>query len=100
MAVAESPPSLPHRSNWHLSSRQLPLPLGPPVPLVPPVPAPPAVEVVVPQQVWPRLAPPARARVRQTFTRVLQEVLDDRNRDRRDDRPAPAQRREDYRSSP
>lgn len=59
----------------HLSSRQLPLPLV--LPGAPP-PAPlPAPDVVLPPQVWPRLARPAQVHVRQTFVRVLREVLHD-----------------------
>jgi hypothetical protein len=66
------------------SSRQLPLPLplslGPPVTpssvLRPMMETMETVEVV-PQHVWPHLAAPAQAQVRQTFVRILQEVLHD-----------------------
>jgi len=57
-----------------LGSHQLPLPLGLPAP---PPPAPTIRDVVGPQQVWPRLAATAQAHLRQTFVRVIQEVLDD-----------------------
>jgi hypothetical protein len=72
--VSTSAPPLARQSSRQLP---LPLPLGPPVP---PAPAPlPTVETmeVVPQHVWPRLATPAQAQLRQTFVRILQEVLHD-----------------------
>ena len=72
MAIDVSPPGPPPVAP---SSQQLPLPLGPP--LSPPPARPPGAEVVGPQQVWPHLAPSTRARVRQAFARVLQEVLRD-----------------------
>jgi hypothetical protein len=74
MAMDVSPPGPPPVAP---SSQQLPLPLPLGPPLSPPPARPPVAEVVGPQQVWPHLAPPARARVRQAFARVLQEVLRD-----------------------
>jgi hypothetical protein len=58
-----------------LSSRQLPLPLGPPGAVPPTLPR--APDVLAPEQVWGRLAPPTQRSVQQTFVRVLQEVLHD-----------------------
>jgi hypothetical protein len=69
------PPPLPP-APMDAGSHQLPLPLDPPTPSSPP-PASAAPDMVSPQQVWPRLVAPARAHLRQTFARVLQEVLHD-----------------------
>jgi hypothetical protein len=55
-----------------LRGRQLPLPLGPPLASPPMLPRAPEV---LPQELWARLAPMLRRSVRQTFVRVLQEVL-------------------------
>jgi|SoiMethySBSTD1v2_1073268.scaffolds.fasta_scaffold160991_2 hypothetical protein len=56
------------------SSRQLPLPWEPPAARPPELPRAPEV---LPQELWARLAPMTRRSVRQTFVRVLQEVLHD-----------------------
>ena len=60
-----SPPARP-------SSRQLPLPWEPPAVCPPALPRAPEV---LPQELWALLAPMMRRSVRQTFVRVLQEVL-------------------------
>lgn len=55
---------------------QLPLPLDSPA-VVTPSPPPLAEVVIRPQTLWRRLPPDDQARVRQTFLRICQEVLDD-----------------------
>lgn len=54
---------------------QLPLPLAAPAAIPSP---PPLAEVVLrPRTLWRRLSPAQQAQVRQTLTRICQEVLDD-----------------------
>jgi hypothetical protein len=55
--------------------RQLALPLDPDPPR--PQPPPPLGPVAPPARVWAGLSPATRAGVRQTWLRVLREVLDD-----------------------
>ena len=75
--AAEMAPPVPRPAPQHSEQLPLPLPLGPPtMPALAPLWPTPEV-VVGPQHVWLHLAPPARARVRQAFSRVLQEVLHD-----------------------
>jgi hypothetical protein len=54
---------------------QLPLPLVLPTAL--PQPPPPVALGTRPEQVWRSLSPAVRARIRQTWLRVLREVIDD-----------------------
>ena len=54
---------------------QLPLPLD--LPTVLPQPPPPIALRTRPEQVWGSLSPEMRMQIRQTWLRVLQEVIDD-----------------------
>jgi hypothetical protein len=54
---------------------QLPLPCA--LPMARPQPPPPVPRWTRPEQVWASLPPEMRTRIRQTWLRVLQEVIDD-----------------------
>jgi hypothetical protein len=56
---------------------QLPLPLALPTARPQPQPPPPAEVTTRPEQVWGSLGPGLRARIRQTWLKVLREVADD-----------------------
>ena len=70
LSVRRDPPPVP--------SRQLPLPLPPPSPT--PAPLPTSLPPVPAHRVWASLGAEARARVRLTLLRILQEVPDDHAR--------------------
>jgi hypothetical protein len=57
------------------SGRQLPLPLDPP--LRPTAPLARAAVTIPAPRVWPHLSAAAQTNVRETFRRILQEVVDD-----------------------
>jgi len=57
------------------SLTQLPLPLASPTARLQP--PPPAEVTTRPEQVWGSLSPELRARIRQTWLKVLREVVDD-----------------------